>query len=49
VTVTAVYGPANTIGSTINVSVKIVYPTGIPYSSVSQITVGSSAQRTITH
>ena len=47
VTVATNWSPGNTVGSTVSVSVSIVYPTGIPYFSLTQVTVGSTAQRTI--
>jgi Flp pilus assembly protein TadG len=46
-TVATKWSPSNTIGSTVSVSVKIVYPIGMPLIALSQITVGSTAQRTI--
>lgn len=46
-TVATVWSPGNTIGSTVSVSVRIAYPIGVPLLSLSQITVGSTAQRTI--
>jgi Flp pilus assembly protein TadG len=48
VTVATNWSPGNTVGSTVSVSVTIVYPIGIPFFSQSQITAGSTAQRTIT-
>ncbi len=47
VTVATNWSPGNTVGSTVSVSVTIVYPTGIPFFSLTQVTVGSTAQRTI--
>jgi Flp pilus assembly protein TadG len=47
VTVATNWSPSNTIGSTVTVSVTIVYPTRIPYSSLTQVKIGSTAQRTV--
>jgi len=47
VTVATNWSPGNTVGSTVSVSVTIVYPTGIPFSALTQVKVGSTAQRTI--
>jgi len=47
VTVTTTWSPSNTVGSSVQVFVKIVYPIGVPLLSLRQITVGSSAQRTV--
>jgi len=47
VTVTTTWSPGNTVGSTVTVFVKIVYPIGVPLWSMQQISVGSTAQRTI--
>jgi len=46
-TVTTVWTASNTIGSTVSVSVTLVYSVGIPFSKLNAITVGSTAQRTI--
>jgi Flp pilus assembly protein TadG len=43
-TVNTIYGSLNTVGGTVKVSVTIAYPVAIPFSSLTQITVGSSAQ-----
>ncbi len=48
VTTTTTWTPGNIVGGTVNVTVKIVYPIGVPLLNLTQITVGSSAQRTIT-
>jgi Flp pilus assembly protein TadG len=47
VTVTTTWSPANTIGGTVNVFVKVAYPVGVPLLTLHQITVASTAQRTI--
>ncbi len=47
VTVTTTWSPANTVGSSVQVSVKIVYPIQVPLLALQQITVSSSAQRTV--
>ena len=47
VTVNTTWSPANTVGSSVTVTVRIVYPIGVPQLSLSQITVGSSAERTV--
>lgn len=47
VSVATSWPSGNTVGNTVTVSVSVVYPIGIPYFSLSQITVGSTAQRTI--
>lgn len=47
VTITTTYGSANTVGSTVKVFVRIAYTVVIPFSSVRNISVGSTAQRTI--
>jgi Flp pilus assembly protein TadG len=47
VTITTTWSPANTVGSTVNVLVRVVYPVSVPLLTLRQITVSSSAQRTI--
>ncbi len=47
-TVTTVWTPSNTVGSTVTVSVTIAYTLGIPFSTLRNVSVGSSMQRTIT-
>jgi Flp pilus assembly protein TadG len=47
VTVATIWAPGNTVGSTVSVSVTIVYPTAIPFFSITRVTVGSTAQRTV--
>lgn len=41
------YGSGNSVGSTVTVSVTITYNTLIPFSPLKSLTVGSSAERTI--
>ncbi len=48
VTVTTSWTAGNTIGSSVNVTVKMTYPISIPFLSLTQVSIGSSAQRTIT-
>ncbi len=36
-------GNNNNIGSTVSVNIKIVYPTGIPFSSLRSVTIGTTA------
>jgi Flp pilus assembly protein TadG len=47
VTVATNWPSGNTVGNPVTVSISVVYPIGIPYFSLSQITIGSTAQRTI--
>jgi hypothetical protein len=46
-TVTSSWTPDNNPGSTVTVSITIIYPTAIPFSSLSQVTVGTSDQAII--
>jgi Flp pilus assembly protein TadG len=46
-TVTTTWNPNNSAGSTVNVSITLVFKTGIPFSSVKTVTVGTSAQSSI--
>lgn len=48
ITVTPAWPSGNTVGSTVTVSVKLVYSMGIPFTTLKTVTVGSTAQRTIT-
>jgi Flp pilus assembly protein TadG len=47
ITVTTTWSPDNNPGSTIIVKISMVYRTVIPFSTLSQITVGTSAQALI--
>jgi Flp pilus assembly protein TadG len=47
VTVNTSYGTSNAVGNTVTVSITIKYPTLIPFSTLKLLTLGSSAQRTI--
>jgi Flp pilus assembly protein TadG len=47
VTITPTWTPANTVGSTISITVKMLYPTGMPYGYLSNLVVTSTAQGTI--
>ena len=47
VTITPTWSPANTTGSTVTVAVKVVYPVSVPLLTLHQITVSSTAQRTV--
>ncbi len=42
------YSPANTIGSTVAVTVTATYSMPVPFTSLTALTVSSTAQRTIT-
>jgi hypothetical protein len=46
-TVITTWLPANTVGSTVNVSVKVTYALHIPFFSQTSITVGNSAIRVV--
>ena len=46
-TITPTWSPDNNPGSTVTVKIVLVYPTAIPFSSISQVTVGTSAQEVI--
>jgi Flp pilus assembly protein TadG len=46
-TVNSTWTPDNNPGSTVTVSITIIYPTAIPFSSLSQVTVGTSDQAII--
>jgi Flp pilus assembly protein TadG len=46
-TITTVWNPTNTVGSTVKVSVSIVYPIGVSVLSGGNVTVASSAQRVV--
>jgi Flp pilus assembly protein TadG len=46
-TVTTTWTPSNTVGSTVSVTIKLVYTVGIPFTTLKTVTVGSTAQRTI--
>ncbi len=48
VTVTPNWPTTNTVGATVTVTTRIVYSTGIPWSSLQSVTIQSVAQRTIT-
>jgi len=43
VTVTSTWSPDNNPGSTITVTISMVYPTVIPFSTLSHVTVGTAA------
>ena len=47
VTVSTTWNPTNTVGTTVSVSVRIVYPLGTSILSAGQVTVGSTAKRVI--
>ena len=47
VTITNTWSPDNNPGSTVTIKISIVYPTAIPFSSLSQITVGTAVKTTI--
>jgi hypothetical protein len=47
VTITPTWSPDNNPGSTVTVKIVLVYPTAIPFSGISQVTVGTSAQAVI--
>jgi Flp pilus assembly protein TadG len=49
ITVTSTWSPDNNPGSTVTVRVSILYKTLIPFSSLSTIPVGASAQGTISN
>jgi len=46
-TVTPTWPSGNTVGNTVSVSVKLVFSTQIPFSTLKTVTVGSTAQRVI--
>jgi Flp pilus assembly protein TadG len=46
-TITPSWSPDNNPGSSVTVTIKLVYPTAIPFSSIRQVTVGTSAQEVI--
>jgi Flp pilus assembly protein TadG len=48
-TVTCTWSPDTTIGSSVTVKVTIIYPTMIPFSNLSTITVGASSSGTIAY
>jgi len=37
----------NNIGGTVSVNIKIVYPTGIPFSNLRSVTIGTTAQEVV--
>ncbi len=47
VRVTTLWSPGVAVGGTVRVSVKLIYPVRIPFSQWKEITMGSSAVRTI--
>ncbi len=47
IAITTVWTPSNAVGSMVKVSVTIAYPLNIPFLNMTQLTVGSSAQRII--
>jgi Flp pilus assembly protein TadG len=46
-TVTTTWNPDNYTGSTVTVAITLTYKTGIPYSSLNTITIGTSSSGTI--
>jgi Flp pilus assembly protein TadG len=46
-TVTATWNPNNGAGSTVTVSITLTYQTGLPFSALHTLTVGTTAQGTI--
>jgi len=46
VTITPVL-TSNSIGGVVSVNIKIVYPTGIPFSSLRSVTIGTTAQEVV--
>jgi len=38
---------SNDIGGVVSVNIKIVYPTGIPFSSLRSVTIGTTAQEIV--
>lgn len=49
ITVTTNWNPDNSMGSTVAMKVAITYHVGIPFSSLNNIVVGTTAQGTILH
>jgi Flp pilus assembly protein TadG len=49
ITVTSTWSPDNNPGSTITVRVSVLYKTLIPFSKLSTVSVGASAQGTISN
>ena len=47
VVVATAWNPGNTVGSTVNVSISIIYPIGMSVLSAGHVTVASGAQRIV--
>ena len=46
---TVLWSPSNTIGSTVTITVKMTYTTGMPYTSFKGVVVTAAAQQVIVH